>query len=101
MNSDNIFLATNSQLNHKKLLFFKLELLHSLKTEFNRISSLTYILFLKNFFFLVCPIWLPVFFLFFYNEPELGAEINPGMAVAPFPSSILDETRFEPTTFQS
>ncbi len=41
-----------------------------------------------------------VSFLFFYNEPELGAEINPGMALAPFPSSILDETRFEPTTFQ-
>jgi len=52
-------------------------------------------------FFLECPIWLPVFFLFFNNEPELGAEINPGMALAPFPSSNLDETRFEPTTFQS
>jgi len=49
---------------------------------------------------LVCPIWLPVFLLFFYNEPELDAEINPGMGLAPFSSSILDETRFEPTTFQ-
>jgi hypothetical protein len=27
------------------------------------------------------------------NEPELGAEINPGMALNPFPSSILDKTR--------
>ncbi len=51
--------------------------------------------------FLVYLIWLPVFFLFFNNEPELAAEINPGMALAPFPSSILDETRFKPTTFQS
>ncbi len=34
-------------------------------------------------------IWLPVFFLLYYNEPELGAGINPGMALNPFPSSIL------------
>jgi len=27
-------------------------------------------------YFLVRPIWLPVFFLFFYNEPELGSGIN-------------------------
>jgi hypothetical protein len=27
------------------------------------------------------------------NEPELGAEITPGMAFNPFPSSILDKTR--------
>ncbi len=28
-----------------------------------------------------------IFFLF-YNEPELGVEINPGMALTPLPSSI-------------
>ncbi len=38
-------------------------------------------------------------FLFFYNEPGLGAGIDPGMILTPFPSSILDEARFEPTTF--
>jgi hypothetical protein len=38
--------------------------------------------------FLVCPIWLPVFFLFFYNEPELGVGIDPGMALTQLPSSI-------------
>ncbi len=27
-------------------------------------------------------------FLFFYNEPELGAGIDPGMALTPLPSSI-------------
>jgi len=27
-------------------------------------------------------------FLIFYNEPELGAEINPGMALTPLTSSI-------------
>jgi hypothetical protein len=32
------------------------------------------------------------------NEPELGAGIDPGMSCNPFPSSILDKTRFEPTT---
>ncbi len=51
--------------------------------------------------FCICPIWLPVFFLFFYNEPELGVGIDPGMALTSFPSSILDETRFKPTTFWS
>jgi hypothetical protein len=30
---------------------------------------------------------LPVFFLFFYSEPELGARINPGMTLTPFASS--------------
>jgi len=49
----------------------------------------------------VCPVWLPVFFLFFYNGPELGAGNDPGMALTPFPTSILDEMRFEPTTFKS
>jgi len=44
----------------------------------------------SNLIFLVCPIWLPVFFLFFYNEPEVGAGIIPGMALTPFPSSILN-----------
>jgi len=37
---------------------------------------------------LVSPIWLPVFFLLFYNEPELGVGINPGMDLTPLPSSI-------------
>ncbi len=27
-------------------------------------------------------------FLFFYNEPELGVEIDPGMALTPLPSRI-------------
>jgi len=27
-------------------------------------------------------------FLFFYNEPELGEGIDPGMALIPLPSSI-------------
>ncbi len=35
--------------------------------------------------FLVCPIWLPVFF---HNEPELGVGIDPGMALTPLPSNI-------------
>ncbi len=44
--------------------------------------------------FLVCPIWLPIFFFFFQllNEPGLGEGIDSGMALTPFPSSIiLDE----------
>jgi len=38
-------------------------------------------------YFLVCPIWLPVF-SFLYNEQELGVIIYPGMALTPLPSSI-------------
>jgi len=44
------------------------------------------------------PIKQPVFF---YNETELGARIDPGMALTPFSSSILDDIIFEPTTFWS
>jgi hypothetical protein len=40
------------------------------------------------------------FFYFFYNEPELGTRIDdPGMTLTPFPSTILDVTRFEPLPF--
>jgi len=45
----------------------------------------------------IYPIWLPVFFLF-SNEQELDEGIDPDMALTPFISYILDETRFEPTT---
>jgi len=67
--------------------------------KFYRIGCRIFILFfIFTFFFLniflVCPIWLPVFFLFFYNEPELGVGIDPGMALTPLPSSIgLDGDR--------
>jgi hypothetical protein len=40
------------------------------------------------------------FSYFSMNEPELGAGIDLCMAFNPFPSSILDETRFEPTTMK-
>ncbi len=40
-------------------------------------------------------------FLNFQIELELCEGINPGIAFTPFPSSILDEMRFEPTTFRS
>jgi len=42
----------------------------------------------RKIFFLVCPIWLPVFSSFFYDEPELGVGIDPGMAFTPLPSRI-------------
>ncbi len=54
----------------------------------------------KKMFMLAWPIWLPVFSLF-SNEPELGTEIDPGMAITTFPSSLLDKTRFEPTTYRA
>jgi hypothetical protein len=40
-------------------------------------------------------------FLNFQTKPELGAGFDRGMAFTPFPSSLLDETRFEPTIFRS
>jgi len=32
-------------------------------------------------YFLVCPIWLPVFFIFFNNEQDMCSGINPGTAL--------------------
>ncbi len=31
----------------------------------------------------------------YFSEPELGAGIDPGMAFDPFPSRILDKTRWD------
>ncbi len=56
----------------------------------------------KNIFFWVCPICTCIcIFLIFstMNVPKLGAKIDPGMALTPFPSIILDQTIFEPTAF--
>jgi hypothetical protein len=39
-------------------------------------------------------------FLNFQIEPEFSAGIDPGMAFTPFPSRLLDGTRFKPTTLQ-
>ncbi len=52
----------------------------------------------KNNFFSVTHLTTCIFL--FSNEPGLGAAgIDPGMVLTPFPSSTLDERRFEPTTF--
>ncbi len=48
-------------------------------------------------FFASVPLLASYIFLNFQIEPELGTGINPGMAFTPFPCSILNETRFEPT----
>jgi hypothetical protein len=40
-------------------------------------------------------------FLNFQIETKLCTGIDPGIAFSPFPSSILDETRFKPTTLRS
>jgi len=39
-------------------------------------------------------------FLFFYNEPELGVEINPGMALTPLPSSIGQRLNPQPSDLE-
>jgi hypothetical protein len=55
----------------------------------------------KKMYFLVgVPHLATYIFLNFLIEPELCAGIDPGMAFVPFPSSILDETSFKPTTFR-
>ncbi len=36
-------------------------------------------------------------FLIIYNEPELGAEIDPGMALTPLPSSIGQGSNPQPS----
>jgi len=45
-------------------------------------------------FFFGVPHLATCIFLVFYNEPELGVGIDPGMALTPFASSI----GIEPTT---
>jgi len=61
---------------------------------------------LKNIFF-GCPIWLPIFcFLYFVsfqllNEPGLGAGINPGMDLTPFPSNIGWDSNPQPSNRKS
>jgi len=53
----------------------------------------------KNHFSLLChPNVATCIFLFFYNEPELGVGIDPGMALTPLPSSI-GQAGIEPMTF--
>jgi len=54
-----------------------------------------FITFFKIFFFGVPHLATYIFFKF----TRMGALIDPGMALIPFPSSILNETRFKPTTF--
>jgi len=52
----------------------------------------------------VCPIWLPIFSFFFHyiiNEPGLGAEIDPGMALTPFSSSIGCDSNPRPFNCES
>jgi len=49
------------------------------------------------FFFFGVPHLATCIFLFFYNEPELGVGINPGMALTPLPSSI-GQTASNPRT---
>jgi hypothetical protein len=61
---------------------------------FQSVHKLSFFIFL-----LVCPICYLSFL--FLNEPELGTENDPGMVMTPLTSSILDETRFEPTTYSS
>jgi hypothetical protein len=40
-------------------------------------------------------------FLIFYNEPELGSEIVPGMALTPLPSSIGLVLNTQPSNHES
>jgi hypothetical protein len=39
-------------------------------------------------------------FLFFYNEPELGVGIDPGMAFTPLPSSIGQGSNPRPSDYE-
>jgi len=43
---------------------------------------------LQNLFFVCVPHLATCIFLIFYNGPELGAAIDPCMALTPLPSSI-------------
>jgi len=62
---------------HTKKIFKKIVILKSEKKMFFQTSLVLSLTFLAT-----------CIFLFFYNEPELGVEIDPGMALTPLPSSI-------------
>jgi hypothetical protein len=48
--------------------------------------------FFKYFFLLACPIRLAAYiFYLFSNKQELGTEIDPGIVITPFPSSLLGQ----------
>jgi len=51
--------------------------------------------FFKNIF--LVPHLATCIFLFFYNEPELGVGIGPGMALTPLPSSIGQGSNSQPS----
>jgi len=53
-----------------------------------------------NIHFFGLPHLATCIFFFFYNEPELGVGINPGMALNQF-HLALDWTGIKPTTFRS
>ncbi len=56
--------------------------------------------FFHKFYFVGVSHLATYIFLNFQIEPELSSGINPGMAFTPFPFTILDETRFKPTTIR-
>jgi len=68
----------------------------------DKIAFIGLTLFKKRYFFGL-PYLATCIFLFFYNEPELGAGIDPGMALTPLSSSIEldgDQTHAPPIMSQ-
>ena len=59
--------------------------------------SLTLTLYKKILPFFGVPHLATCIFLIFYNKPELGAEINPGMALTPLPTSIGPGSNLQPS----
>jgi len=53
---------------------------------------------LNNFFW--CTPFVYLYFSYFYNEPELGAEIDPGMTLTPLPSSIGQGSNPPPSDYE-
>jgi len=85
------FDETTKQLFFKKIRFQRLTVVcHNLLPHFRKI------IFFLNIFFGV-PHLATCIFLFFYNEPELGVEIYPGMALTPLSSSIIQGSNPRPS----
>jgi len=58
------------------------------RSRFHHSFHLLDLFFFIFFFIFGVPHLATCIFHIFYNEPELGAEINPGMVLTPLPSSI-------------
>jgi len=105
-----VVLNNNKSINTANNLWFQQQLTFirtrgpDSKTVIEKISNTSWNLFKESqrYVFLVCPIWLPVFFIHVTSKPGLGTGIDPDMAIfKPFPSSVGWDSNPQPFDHES